>query len=449
MKFSTFLHTLNPLNLHRQPFAVYIIIGLLCGLVAVVFHLSIEYVFDHIVELQQAQKYTWLTAVLMILSPAIGGLIVGFILFKVEPAAGGSGIPQAKEAYWNKKGILSFKETFWRYVLGVISIGSGNSLGREGPTVHLCASLASVVGQVLKLRGASFQEMIPVGIGAGIAAAFNAPLAAVTFVIEELLLHEYKTKTIAGIVFASVIAASVERVILGENPIYNVNLPDFGLDWWMLICIPIGVLGGFFGNFFIQSLLKTRQYFKDMQKVPLWLKPAIGGFLMGIIGTIVFFTVNHHGLFGLGYQDLNDALNGKLLGFTLIILFFGKILVTILSYSSGGSGGIFAPSLFIGTMMGSFIGYLTSLFFSIDSVIIGGAALMGMGAFFAGAIRVPFTSVLIIYEMTHNYSLILPLMFGNMIAFNIADKIKYSRVYDDLLIQDGIYLNFHSHKDRD
>ncbi len=435
------------MNLHRQPFAVYIIIGLVCGLIAVAFHLSIEYVFDHIVDFQNKQS-RWLSIILMILAPAVGGLIVGFVLYKIEPSGGGSGIPQAKAAYWNNGGILSFRETFWRYILGVVSIGSGNSLGREGPTVHLCASLASVIGQRLKLREESFREMIPVGIGAGIAAAFNAPLAAVTFVIEELLLHEYKTKTIAGIVFASVIAASVERIALGANPIYNVNLPDFGLDWWMLISIPIGVFGGFSGNFFIQGLLKTRKKFKELKQVPVWLKPAIGGFLMGIVGTTVYLTTSHHGLFGLGYEDLNDALNGKLLGVTLIILFVGKILATILSYSSGGSGGIFAPTLFMGTMMGSFIGYSTSMLFSIDSVIIGGAALMGMGAFFAGSIRAPFTSVLIIYEMTHNYSLVLPLMFGNMIAFNIAEKISHTRVYDSLLVQDGIFLNYHSDKDR-
>ena len=447
MKFSSFIHALNPLNLHRQPFAVYIIVGFVCGLVAVAFHLSIEYVFEHVFAFQQNQP-RWLSILLMILAPALGGLFVGFILFKVEPSGGGSGIPQSKAAYWNEGGILSFKETFWRYVLGVASIGSGNSLGREGPTVHLCASIASVIGQRLKLREESFREMIPIGMGAGIAAAFNAPLAAVTFVIEELLLHEYKTKTIAGIVFASVIAASVERIILGSNPVYNVNLPDFAIDWWMLICIPIGIFGGFSGNFFVQALLKSRQHFKNMKKVPLWLKPAIGGFLMGVVGTAVFLATDHHGIFGLGYQDLNDALNGKLLGATLIILFVGKILATVLSYSSGGSGGIFAPALFMGTMMGSSVGYFTSLVFTIDPVIIGGAALMGMGAFFAASIRAPFTSVLIIYEMTHNYSLVLPLMFGNMIAFNISEKLSQIHVYDALLIQDGIYLNYHSNKDR-
>ena len=447
MKLSSFIHALNPLNLHRQSFAVYIIVGLVCGIVAVAFHLSIEYVFEHIFSLQQSQPF-WLSIALMILAPAMGGLIVGFVLFRFEPAAAGSGIPQAKEAYWNNGGILSFKETFWRYILGVVSIGSGNSLGREGPTVHLCASIASQIGQRLKLREESFREMIPVGIGAGIAAAFNAPLAAVTFVIEELLLHEYKTKTIAGIVFASVIAASVERIILGSNPVYNVNLPDFAVDWWMLICVPIGVIGGFTGNFFIQALLKTRQQFKDLRKIPLWLKPAIGGFLMGIVGTIVFISTDHHGIFGLGYTDLNDALNGKLLGTTLVILFVGKITATILSYSSGGSGGIFAPALFMGTMMGSFIGYSSSFLLDIDPVIIGGTALMGMGAFFAGSIRAPFTSVLIIYEMTHNYSLILPLMFGNMIAFNISEKINQTRVYDALLVQDGIFLNYHRTRDR-
>jgi CIC family chloride channel protein len=435
--------TLDLFNIRRQPFAIYILIGVLCGLAAVAFHLSIHYVFEQVVHFQQAQESQWLPLVLMVLAPAFGGLVVGVVLTYIEPGAGGSGIPQSKAAYWNNAGILSMKEATWRFILGTVSIGSGNSLGREGPTVHLCASIASQVGQRFRLDRDDVRDLVPVGIAAGIAAAFNAPMAAVIFVIEELLSHEYKPKNMGGIVFAAVIAASIERIILGSNPIYNVaEMPAYDVDWWMLICIPIGIVGGISGSFFLRSLLKARHYFFYEQKVlPTWLRPAIGGFAMGLVGTSIFFFTDHHGIFGLGYDDLNSTLNGQLIGATLLVLFIGKMIATILSFSTGGSGGIFAPSLFIGTMMGGFIGYLVSVWFAVDPAIIGGAALLGMGAFFAGFIRAPFTSVLIIYEMTGNYSLILPLMFGNMIAFNIAERLHRMRIYDFLLFQDGIELS--------
>jgi CIC family chloride channel protein len=439
--------TLDLFNIRRQPFAIYILIGVLCGFAAVAFHLSIHYVFEQVVHFQQEQP-KWLSLILMVLAPAFGGLVVGLVLTYIEPAAGGSGVPQSKEAYWNNFGILSIKEAFWRFILGTVSIGSGNSLGREGPTVHLCASIASQVGQRFKLDYDDIRDLVPVGIAAGIAAAFNAPMAAVTFVIEELLSHEYTPRNMGGIVFAAVIAASIERIILGSNPIYNVpEMPAYDVDWWMLICIPIGIVGGISGSFFLRSLLKARHYFfYEQKKIPTWLRPAVGGFAMGLVGTSVFFMTDHHGIFGLGYEDLNSTLNGQLIGATLLVLFIGKIIATVLSYSTGGSGGVFAPSLFMGTMMGGFIGFLVSEWFAVDPAIIGGAALLGMGAFFAGFIRAPFTSVLIIYEMTGNYSLILPLMFGNMIAFNISERLHRMRIYDSLLLQDGIELSCNVNK---
>jgi CIC family chloride channel protein len=429
-------------NIREQPFAIYILIGVLCGLATVAFNLGIHFVFDLIVDLQKEQP-VWLMAVLMILSPALGGLIVGLVLTYVEPSAGGSGIPQAKQAYWNKHGILTLKETLWRFLLGIVSIGSGNSLGSQGPTVHLSAGIASVLGQFIKLDYKNLKNLVPVGISAGIASAFNAPMAAIMFVIEELLLNEYKPKQMAGIVFAAVIAASVERTLLGSSPVYDLShMPAFDVDWWMLVCIPIGIIGGISGSLFLRSLLKARQFFFYEQKVlPKWLRPAVGGFSMGIVGTAIFFMTDHHGIFGLGFDDLNGTLNGNIVGFTLLVLFIGKLIATVLSFSTGGSGGLFAPSLFAGTMMGGFIGYLVSEWLLLDPVIIGGSALLGMGAFFAGFMRLPLTSVLIIYEMTGNYSLILPLMFGNMIAFSISERLHKNRIYDSLLLQDGIQLS--------
>jgi CIC family chloride channel protein len=447
MTLQQFLRALNPIELLRRDFFIYIFIGLLCGTVAVIFHLSILFVFDLLREYQN-QQTPWIMLLLMIGFPALGGLFIGLIIQYVEPQAGGGGIPQTKAAYWNNNGVLTLKEAFWRFVLTVISLGSGGSLGREGPTVHLCASVASQVGQWLKLRRETFNAMIPVGMGAGLAAAFNTPLAAITFVIEEILLHDYRAKAIGGIIFAAVTAAAVERLVLGSNPIYLVNIPSFEIDWWMLICLPIGVFGGVFAHVFVSGLLGTRKIFQDWKACPDWGKPAIGGLGMGITGTIIFVGTGHDGMFGLGYNDFTDTLSGNLFGMTLVVLFVGKIIATILSFSSGGSGGIIAPSLYIGMMLGGSFGSLLIHFFDLSNTIIGGAALLGMGAFFAGAIRVPFTSVLLVYEMTGNYSLILPLMFGNMLAYNIAERLRPTPLHEALLIQNGIHLNYKSSSSR-
>jgi CIC family chloride channel protein len=443
MNYRELSQSLNPVNLVRNTFSLYLLVGITCGFVAVAFHLSIQFVFDHLRHFQDNQS-TWLAISLMIVSPATGGLIVGLALQYIEPAAGGGGIPQAKAAFWNNESKLTFKEGLWRYILGIVSIGSGNSLGREGPTLHLCATIASQIGQRFHVRKTAMLNMIPVGMGAGIAAGFNAPLAAVTFVVEELLLSTYRTKAMAGIVFAAVTAAAVERIVLGSNPIYRVNLAPFEIDWWMLVCLPIGVLAGLIGHFFIKYLLDTRQRVKSWEAIPPWAKPALGGLGMGMIGTIIFLATDHSGIFGLGYTDLNETLNGKIVGLILLALLVGKILATIFSFSFGGSGGIFAPSLFIGTMLGGLLGFIMVQVFNVPTAVLGGSALLGMGAFFAATIRTPFTSVLVIYEMTGNYSLILPLMFGNMIAFNIAERFRPTPTFDALLMQDGIYLNYQS-----
>ena len=443
MTLQKFLHALNPVDLLRRDFFIYILIGLICGGVAVIFHLSIRFVFESLQEYKN-QQIQWIMLTLMISLPALGGLFIGFIIQYVEPQAGGGGIPQTKAAYWNNKGILTLKEAFWRFILTVISLGSGGSLGREGPTVHLCASIASEMGQWLKLRREAFHSMIPIGMGAGLAAAFNTPLAAITFVIEEILLHNYKAKAIGGIIFAAVTAAAVERLVLGSNPVYLVGLPPFEIDWWMLICLPIGLLGGIFSHVFVSGLLSTRHLFQNWKQCPNWAKPAIGGLAMGITGTMIFLTTGHEGIFGLGYNDFNDTLSGKIFGVTLLVLFVGKIIATILSYSSGGSGGIIAPSLYIGMMLGGSLGSLLIHFFELSTNILGGAALLGMGAFFAGTIRVPFTSVLLVYEMTGNYSLILPLMFGNILAYNIAERLRPIPLHEALLLQNGIHLNYQS-----
>lgn len=413
--------------------------GVVCGLVGVSFHLAITSVFDGLFGFYEGLGIWAYPA--MILSPAVAGLIVGLMIRYISPTAGGSGIPQTKAAYYQNFGIIKTSEAFWRFIIGTISVGMGNSLGREGPTVHICSAVSSKLGRLFGLGKLRVQAMVPVGMGAGISAAFNAPISAITFVFEELFDNNFSSKALGGILIAVVVAAVVERSILGEHSALHATRAVYETSWWMLLCLVLGPVAGILGHWFTSMLLSLRGHFKQWQNFPTWLKPALGGLSVGLMGiTVWHFTSGHHGVFSIGYHDLNDALNGGLGWQVLLLLLVGKFLATALCYASGASGGIFAPVLFIGSMLGGLFGVFIVSTFGLDPSIAAAAALLGTGAFFAAVIRCPLTSVLIIFEMTQNYSLILPLMVGNMLAYMISVKLRHMPIYDALLLQDGISL---------
>jgi chloride channel protein, CIC family len=384
---------------YRRSLVLCAIVGLLSGLAAVAFHKSIHWVSQLIFHSSWVGDPGWWLLALPFI-PALGGLLVGIILVRFAPTARGSGIPQVKMAFYNNFGYFRSREGFMRFILGVISIGTGTSLGREGPTVHICATIASKVGQLFGLAKPRIQAMVPVGMGAGIAAAFNTPLAAITFVFEELL-DDFSSKALGGILISVVIASVVTRALLGENPAFQLETYVFNSYSWTAISMLVGVAAGFLGHAFTGTLLHLRQHFK-VSKVPLWLQPALGGLSVGLIGTFVlsFSEGNHMGIFGIGYDDLSLALKGSLAIRAILFLLIGKFVATILAYSMGGSGGLFAPVLFIGGMLGGLIGSLCQYIFGFDQSIVAAVALLGMGAFFAAVIRCPLTSLLIIFELT-------------------------------------------------
>ena len=412
--------------------------GVVCGLIGVSFHLLITSLFETLFGFYEGLG-PW-AAPAMVLSPAIAGLIVGLMLRYVSPTAAGSGIPQTKAAYYQKFGVIPVMEAFWRFIIGTISVAFGNSLGREGPTVHICSAVSSKIGRLFGLGKLRVQAMVPVGMGAGISAAFNAPISAITFVFEELM-DNFSSKALGGILIAVVVAAVVERTILGEHGALQADEEFFTTSWWMLICLVLGPAAAFLGHGFTAMLLSLRARFKQWQHIPVWLKPTLGGLSVGLIGITVFqFSNGHHGVFSIGYDDLNGALNGHLTWKILLLLLAGKLLATAVCYASGASGGIFAPVIFIGSMLGGLFGAIMVDVFQVDESVRAGAALLGTGAFFAAVIRCPMTSILIIFEMTRNYSLILPLMVGNLLAYVISCKLRAVPIYDALLLQDGISL---------
>lgn len=413
--------------------------GLVCGLVGVSFHLSITLLFEGLFGLFEGLGFWAVPA--MIFAPALAGLIVGLMIRYVAPTASGSGIPQTKAAYHQNFGVIKTSEAFWRFIIGTISVGFGNSLGREGPTVHICSALSSKLGRLFGLGKLRVQAMVPVGMGAGISAAFNAPLSAITFVFEELFDNNFSSKALGGILIAVVVAAVVERSLLGEHSALHATRDVFETSWWMLVCLAIGPAAGLLGHAFTGLLLTLRGQFKEWAAFPVWARPALGGLSVGLIGVTVWqFSGGHNGVFSIGYRDLNSALNGNLIWQALLLLLIGKFLATAICYASGASGGIFAPVLFIGSMLGGLFGALMVQFFQVDQSVAAAAALLGTGAFFAAVIRCPLTSVLIIFEMTQNYSLILPLMIGNLLAYIISVKLRSIPIYDALLLQDGISL---------
>lgn len=437
-----------------QRFAVLCVAsGLLCGLAAVAFHLAIHHTFDWLWSTATGMSESGFIA-MMIGAPTLAGLAVGIAVRFFVPEVAGSGIPQTKAAYYNKGGKISARAGLWRFVLGALYVGLGNSLGREGPTVHISTAISSRIGRWAFNDPARVQAMAPVGMAAGIAAAFNAPLSALTFVFEELL-DNFSMKALGGMVVAVVLAAAVSRTLLGEDPVLSSNIAeDYRTSAWMLVALPLGIAAGLIGHVFVRMTLGLRGWFKGSTLIPSWLAPASGGLSCGILGLAGYYITRDLGdarnsVFSIGYDSLEAAFENQLTVQILSVLLVLKFLAVVLNYASGGSGGLFSPTLFLGGMLGGIVGVgLADLqhlghwipLFPPDTKVIGGCVLLGMGAMFAAVVRCPFTSLIIIFEMTGNYSLILPLMAGNMIAYQIGKALQPVSIYNALLLQDGITL---------
>lgn len=423
----------------HRVFVLTLVIGAVSGLAAVSFHLAIMWAEDLMIvpALNAGGLAGWL---LPVLTPAAGGLLSGLLLYYLLPGARGSGIPQVKVAYAVKGGRIPLRDVVGKFLVSTLQVGSGGSLGREGPTVHICAGLATYLGETFALSQKNVKRLLPVGVAAGIAAAFNAPIAAVTFTIEEVV-GDLDQTVLSGVIVAAAIAAAIERSILGEHPVFTVT-QSFGLHYApsLIFYTILGVAAGFVSLAFSESLLKTRSFFRRLKSVPPWAHPAIGGLVTGLLIIAALHFLGTGGINGGGYETLSSALDGKLAFKVMAVMGLMKIAATVSSYSSGGAGGIFAPALFVGGMLGGAVGFFDVTLLHHPSSEVGAFALVGMGAVFAGVIRAPITSVLIIFEMTGSYGLILPLMIANMISYVFARRVRHTPVYEALLEQDDIYL---------
>ena len=403
-----------------------IVIGVLAGLSAVLFTVAIDQTSHRLFGL--APSTLRLFAV-----PPLVSLVTGALLAKVFPEVRGSGVPQTEAAYHLSGGVIAGRVPLGKFLTGVVCIGSGHSMGREGPSVQIGAGLASVIGRWLKLSPRRVRDLVPVGAAGALAAAFNTPVAAVLFALEEII-GDMNAALIGSTVVASVAAVIVERSILGNEPLFHV--PTYRLEHpsELMAYALLGISGGIVSVIFCKGLLGARALFRML---PAWtqiIQPAIGGLIIG--GILLYSPM----VMGVGYEYVDQALNGGLLLKTMAILCFLKLAATIVSYASGNAGGIFAPSLYIGAMAGGTIGMFVHRVAPFPTGDVGAYALVGMGTLFAGIIRAPMTSVFMIFEITQDYQILVPLMVANMLSFVISRRYQPVPVYHALLHQDGIHL---------
>src|SRR6266699_998234 len=368
-----------------------------------------------------------------LLFPVAGSLSIGYLLYRYFPDARGSGVPQTKAALFAHEGVITIRTIFGKFLCTSATLASGIPLGREGPSVQVGAGIASVLGRLLGLRSEQIKNLIPVGAAAAIAAAFNTPLAAVLFSLEEIV-GDLNAPVMGAVVLASATAWMVLRVSLGNHPLFKVPQYQLVHPAEFAVYAMLGVAGGVVSVAFTNLLLSMRARFLRFPQKTVWFQPVAGGLLVGLMGWFV------PQVLGVGYGYVGDALNGTMAFKMMMLLVVLKLLAVTTSYASGNAGGIFGPALFIGAMLGGTIGTLAHHLFPAYSATPGAYALVGMGAVFAGIVRAPMTSVLMIFEMTQDYAVIVPLMIANLVSLFIASRLQEEPIYEALAVQDGINL---------
>ncbi len=368
-----------------------------------------------------------------VLTPVAGSLGVGYLLYRYFPYARGSGVPQTKAALFARGGVITLRTVIGKFFCTSATLASGIPLGREGPAVQVGGGIASVLGRRLGLRPEKVKALLPVGAAAAIAAAFNTPLAGVLFALEEVM-ADLHAPVLGSVVLASATSWVVLRLLLGNNPLFKV--PQYRLvhPLELGIYVVLGVAGGLVSVAFTKLLLGMRARFLRFPKKTLWFQPAVGGLVVGLMG---WFAPQ---VLGVGYGYVGDALNGRLALKLMALLVVLKLLGATTSYASGNAGGIFGPSLFIGAMLGGTVGSVAHRLLPTYTATAGAYALVGMGAAFAGIVRAPMTSVVMIFETTRDYTVIVPLMISNLVSFFISLRLQPTPIYTALAFQNGIHL---------
>lgn len=405
-----------------------LLIGIFSGLLVVLFHITIDVI-----------SWTSLGALagrfhlVRLLSPAAGAIVAVLLVRKLFTRAKGSGVNQTKIAIYSSDGYVPGSTIFGKFLACAISIGSGNSLGPEDPSLQMGAGVASWLGRMFHLPRNNMRLIAPVGAAAGIAAAFNTPITGVLFVMEEVL-ADWSATAVGSIVLAAVSAVVTMRSFLGNQPLFEV--PEFKLAsaTELLTYAGIGVVGGALSALFIGLIERVKKRLAEMPHWRHYALPVGAGFLTGVVG--LWFPE----VMGAGYEAINSALHGQFFWTVLIYLALAKLIVTLLAFTAETPGGMFAPALFIGGMMGGGLGGLTHHFWPQSAAPAEAYLLVGMGTFFAGVFRAPITSIFMVFEVSASYVIILPVMIANITSYLISRRLHSVAFFKMLAQLEGVNL---------
>jgi chloride channel protein, CIC family len=406
-----------------------IFIGVISGLLVVSFRMAIE----------------WLSVLLLgsspnphqprlLYIPALAGLVIALLTRFVFPNVRGSGINQTKAALYIHNGYISFRTVIGKFLLSALAIGSGHSLGPEDPSLQIGAGVASLVSRRFGMSKERLRIFAPIGAAAGLAAAFNAPISAILFVIEEVI-GQWSAAVLGSIVLSAVSSVVVARAFWGPEPMFRIPTVTLRDPRELMAYAVLGVAGGFASLLFAKCLSFLRPRLRRQPQWSQMLQPAIAGLLVGGIG---YFGLTQ--IMGAGYAAIDQAMHSQFAWRMLLVLALFKIIATTLSFSSGTPGGMFAPTLFIGAMLGAAVGTFEKIYFPHLTGSVGSYALVGMGVLFAAFLRAPLTSVFMVLEVSGNYSIVLPVILANTIAYVLSRTLQPVPILEQFTHQDGLDL---------
>ena len=406
-----------------------IFIGVISGLLVVSFRMAIDWVS---VLLRGSAPQPGQLRMLYI--PVLAGIVVGILVRYVFPEARGSGVNQTKAALYIRNGYISSRTVAGKFLLSALAIGSGFSAGPEDPSLQIGAGVASAVSRRFDLSRARLRLFAPIGAAAGLAAAFNAPISAILFVIEEVI-GNWSAAVLGSIVLAAISAVVVARSFWGPEPMFRIPTVTVVDAREMLAYAVLGLVGGIASLAFTRALGWLRPMLRRQPAAWQMAQPAMAGLLIGCIG---YFGLPQ--VMGAGYDGIDAAMHGQF-GWQMLLLLAGfKIIATTLAFSSGTPGGMFAPTLFIGAMLGAAVGSFEHRFFPGLTGSMGAYALVGMGVLFAAFMRAPLTSVFMVLEVSGNYAIVLPVILANTIAYLFSRALQPVPIFEIFTHQDGLDL---------